>query len=553
LLPPEGAEFNFLAGFGLPALSPDGTRIVFGAVSKDNKKLLYLRRLDSPAAQPLQGSDDGNFPFWSPDSRWVAFEQSAVLKKIDTQGGPPVTLGHVGLIRGGSWSSAGVILFGTQSAGIMRMAAAGGTATEFVPVAMGGDTYPWFLPDGRHFLYSHRQAGDIPLQVGSLDEPGKPGKVVAQVHSNAAYAQGHLLYLRDGTLMAQPFDVKRLETTGEAVPVAEGIPAYIAPSRPAAFTASTGGLLAYLSGTGTGTGGSKLVWKDRAGKTLSTLGEARGFPVEPALAPDGKRLAVAMLDAGGNSYSNLWIFDTERGIPTRFTFDAAALDRDPVWSPDGGTIYYSSIRTGQQRNLYRKASTGSGVEQLLLSNDQVKQSTSVSTDGRLLMYTAVSPKPSFDIWLLPLAPGRAEEKAAPRVFLQTPFYERSGVFRPDGRWVAYTSFESGGSEVYVTLFPEPGGKRQVSSGGGGWSQWRRDGRELFYQTERGQLMAAEIIEKGGALEIGKVQQLFDGLSRSSRIWAASPDGQRFLVRELPGNDQMRPLTLVQNWTAALRK
>jgi eukaryotic-like serine/threonine-protein kinase len=549
LLPPEGAEFNFAGAFGLPALSPDGTRIVFGAASKDGRKLLYMRRLDSPTAQPLQGSDDGMFPFWSPDSRWVAFEQNSVLKKIDTQGGPPVTLGHAGQIRGGTWSSAGVILFGTQNDGLMRMPAAGGTATQIVPMSMGSNTYPWFLPDGRHFLYSHRQVGDIPLNVGSLDEPGKPGKVVAQVHSNAAYALGHLFYLRDQALMAQPFDLTKLETTGEAVPVAEGIPTYLAPSRPAPFTVSTGGLLAYASSASSQ--GSKLDWKDRAGKTLSTLGEAKGMIVDPVLSPDGKRLAVAMLDPGANANANLWIFDTERGIPTRFTFDAA-VDRDPVWSPDGAMIYFSSTHTGQ-RDLYRKASNGSGVEQSLLSSDVAKISTSVSADGQLLMFSAFSPGTSSDIWFLPLAPGRPGEKVEPRVFLQTHFDESGGAFRADGRWVAYTSAESGRAEVYVAPFPGPGGKRQVSSAGGVRPQWRRDGKELFYETQRGQLMAAEVIEKGGTLEIGKVQQLFDGLSRNARIWTASPDGQKFIVGERPGTDQMRPLTLVQNWLAALRR
>lgn len=549
LLPPEGTEFNFTGAFGLPALSPDGTRIVFGAASKDDKRLLYVRRLESSTAQPLPGSDDGTFPFWSPDSRWVAFEQHSVLKKIDTDGGPPVTLGRVGPTRGGSWSPAGVILLGTQSGALMRMPAAGGTATEIIPAAMGGDTYPWFLPDGRHFLYSHRQGGDIPLQIASLDEPGKPGKVVAQVHSNAAYAQGHLLYLREQTLMAQPFDTKRLETTGEAVPVAEGIPTFLSPSRPAAFTVSTGGLLAYSSSAAAR--GSRLIWKDRQGKTLAVIGEAKGSVSYPALSPDGKRLAVVMHDVADNAAANIWIFDTERGIPTRFTF-SQSVDRNPVWSPDGGAVYFGSTRSGVV-DLYRRASNGAGVEELLLSNGQLKLPTSVSADGQLLMYMASSQKSSNDILVLPLAPGRAGSKAEPRVFLQTPFAEGEAAFRPDGRWVAYVSDESGRPEVYVAPFPGPGGKRQVSSAEARAPQWRRDGKELFYETGQGQLMAAEVIEKDGVLEIGKVQQLFNGLFRDTRLWAASADGQKFVVVELPGSDETRPLTLLQNWTAALRK
>jgi eukaryotic-like serine/threonine-protein kinase len=226
LLPPENAEFDFTTPFATPALSPDGTRIVFGAKAQDGKQQLWLRRLDSPTAQPLPGTDGAASPFWSPDSRWVAFGQETKLKKIDIQGGPPVAITDLlAPFRGGSWSPQGVIVFGVNGPGpILRVAAAGGTA---VPATAGDKNtervahrYPWFLPDGRHFLYTNAQTGDIPVRVGSLDEPAKPGKVVAQAHSTAAYSQRHLLYLRENTLMAQPFDLDRWEATGEAVPVA---------------------------------------------------------------------------------------------------------------------------------------------------------------------------------------------------------------------------------------------------------------------------------------------------------------------------------------------
>jgi Tol biopolymer transport system component len=516
-----------------------------------------MRRLDASTAQVLPGSEDAAFPFWSPDSRWVAFEQRGTLKKIDTQGGPPITLGTLpASIRGGTWSPTGVILVSTTGA-ILRMSEAGGTASVVIPSGKEGNTYPWFLPDGRHFLYGLRQAGDIPLRVASIDEPGKPGTVVAQVQSNAMYAQGHLLYLRGGTLMAQPFDPQRFETTGEAVPIAEGIPTFLSPSRGAGFTVSAGGLLVYTSSPASGN--ARLVWKDRQGKTVGTLGEANGSVADPALSPDGKHLAIALLETAANNTlaANIWIVDTATGIPTRFTF-GTSQDRSPVWSPDGTTIYFASNRNGTM-DLYRKASNGAAQEEVVVSSGGTKIATGISPDG-LLMYNdsdSVGRGPS--IWVTPLATARADTKAEPRVFLQERYPVNSGVFRPDGHWVAYVARNAGGDnpEVYIVPFPGPGGRRQVSSGGlGGGTgrpEWRRDGKELFYETAAGDIMAAEVIDNGGVLEIGKTQKLFGGLPRNGRTWTASADGQKLLVVEQPGSEPVRPLTLVENWTAGIRK
>jgi Tol biopolymer transport system component len=557
LLPPGGTEFTFTGGVGLPALAPDGSRLVFGAVgaaSTDNKIMLYVRRLDASTAEVLPGSEDAAFPFWSPDSRWVAFEQRGTLKKIDTQGGPPITLGILPFgIRGGTWSPAGVILV-ASGGGIMRISAAGGTPSVVIPIGNGvGNTYPWFLPDGRHFLYGLRQAGDIPLRVASIDEPGKPGKVVAQAHSNAAYAQGHLLYLRERTLVAQPFDPQRLETTGEAVPIAEGIPTFQSPSRAAGFTVSATGLLVYASNPTSGN--ARLVWKDRHGKTVGTLGEVTGFVAEPALSPDGKHLAISLLNnADADVASSIWVFDTESGIPTRFTF-STGQNRNPVWSPDGQTIFFSSERNGKL-DLYRKASNGAAQEELVVSSGGGNIPTSISPDGHLLMYSAVDASANRlpAIWVVPLATARAETKAEPRVFLheRSGVFRPTGVFRPDGHWVAYVSGQGEKQDVSVVPFPGPGGRRQVSSGGNR-PQWRLDGKELFYETGTRDLMAAEVIDHGGVLEIGKTQKLFGGLDRNARAWTPSADGQKVLVAEQPGSEAARPLTLLQNWTAAIRK
>ncbi|MEO8097575.1 MAG: protein kinase [Acidobacteriota bacterium] len=552
LLPPDNADYDFSAPFAMPAISPDGTRIVYGAKAKDGKQQLWLRRLDSATAQPLPGTESAATPFWSPDSRWVAFGQENRLKKIDIQGGPPVPITDItNALRGGSWNADGVILFsinGTDSP-VFRVAASGGAAARATPA---GGRQPWFLPDGRHFLYIDSKAGDMPVHVGSLDEPTKAGKVVAQAHSPAAFALGHLLYLRENTLMAQPFDVDQLATTGEAMPIAEGILTYTNLWRIPVFAVSPAGLLVYA--TGASRGQSRLVWKDRTGRVLGNLGDWTGRIGGISLSPDGKRLAANMIDRSGND--DLWIFDVARGIPTRFTFDPKN-DLEPHWSPDGNTLYFGSDRKGRF-DLFRKASNGTGTEELLLEDSVSKYVSSVSPDGKLLLFRRNGEKTGSDLLILLLTPTQGgapgePRKVEPKVFLQTPFNELRAQFSPDGQLVAYQSNESGVTQVYAAPFPGPGGKRQISADGGGLPRWRRDGKEIFYVTQDGQLMAAEVAVRNGTLEVGKVQKLFDGIIMSRGItYDVAADGQKFLVVD-DGVSASRPLTLLQNWTAALRK
>ncbi len=546
LLPPENTEFDFTGANALPALSPDGTRIVFGARQKGGRTQLWVRRLDSQTSQPLPGTENAAVPFWSPDSRWVAFGQDNKLKKIDIQGGPAVPIADVsGAFRGGTWNAEGVILLSTNTPGpILRVPASGGTPVA----ATQGQNHrsPWFLPDGRHFLYVTLQAGDFPVQVGSLDEPGKAGKVVAQAQSPTVYAQGHLLFLRGNTLMAQPFDVARLETTGEAMPVAEEVATFLNQLRSGGFAVSPAGLLAYAAGASAGQ--TQLIWKDRQGKVLGNLGERISITGNIAISPDQKSVAVAF----GSPALDVWIYDTARGLPTRFTFDPST-EREPVWSPDGKTLYFASNRSKSKFNLYRKASNGTGTEELFLEEESDASPASFTPDGHLLMYYRGGPKTQNDLWVVPVTPETSAAKPQPRVFLQTPFPELRPQFSPDGQWVAYQSNESGQNEIYVAPFPGPGGKRQISSGGGTKPRWRRDGKEIFYLTDEGQLMAAEVVARNGTLEVGKVQKLFDGVPTArGYLYDASADGQKFLVAD-EGVGASRPLTLLQNWTAMLRK
>lgn len=454
-------------------------------------------------------------------------------------------------MRGGAWNDGGVILFGDNGSNVMhRVSSAGGipaAASSLDKTDDNGNRYPYFLPDQKHFLYTapHPEA-PFPLRVGSLDEPGKPGKVVAQVGSNAMFASGQLFYLRDNTLMAQPFDSQRLETTGEPIPIAEHIPTFGQPSRMAGYAVSATGVLVYQSSNNAGQ--SQLALVDRAGKTLKRIGDP-GYTFDLTLSPDGKTLA-ASLEPG-----DLWLYDLARELKTRFTFDAG-IDREATWMPDGSTIFWRSTRNGAG-DIFRKAANGTGNDQVLFAEPGVKQPTSVSPDGKVLLYTGVdpvNPRTRNDIWVLPLEPGQAGGPLKSRPLIQSLFSEGNGQFSPDGAWVAYTSEESGQREVYAIPYPGPGGKRQISTEGGLFPRWRPGGKEIYYLTTQGDLMAAEVAARNGTLEVGKLQRLFSGIPTSRGYpYAPTADGQKFIIVQGSAAESAPPLTLIQNWPALLRR
>jgi Tol biopolymer transport system component len=290
-----------------------------------------------------------------------------------------------------------------------------------------------------------------------------------------------------------------------------------------------------------------MVWRDPQGKSLGNLGEASGRIMGLEFSPDGKTVAATRLI---NTTTDIWFYDVARATPSRFTFDPKD-DRSAVWSPDGKTVYFSSNRKGTFE-IYRKPADGSGTEEFLLSGDGTTYPSSVSPDGKLLLITKSGEKTGQDLWVLPVDPAG---KSEPRLFLQTPFHEFDGQFSPDGHWVLYQSDESGRSEIYVASFPGPGGKRQISNAGGYAARWRKDGKEIFYVGDN-QLLAAEVAVRGGTLDVGPAHKLFDGVNRSGlygQIFGVTPDGQKFLMIERVGANEGRALTLVQNWTAVLRK
>ena len=569
--PPDKTTFNIRGGLGqvsFPALSPDGRRLVFGAGSAEGKSQLWVRSLGALTAQPLAGTDNATHPFWSPDSKLVGFFAGGKLKKIDADGGTAITLCDAADGRGGTWSQSGTIVFSSDR--LYAVSAAGGKPSAMTAAIPGVDfaasavnlftpRWPSFLPDGRHYLYltgsTDGQKGAV-IRVGAIDSIAE-GKTVADARSNAVYVQGYLLYLREDSLVAQPFDLKSLATIGEATSVVENVQSTGA-GRRGVFSVSENGLLIYAQGSAGVNNGVQWIWFDRFGKRSGILSDSTGF-LDPEFSPDGKSLATVVTDYTTPN-ADIWLYDVARGLRTRFTFDPAAED-NPVWSPDGRSIFFRSTRKGAG-DLYRKLADGSGGEELVYADPLNKDPSSVSPDGKVLLYSANRAQKSTvqDLWVLPL-----EGERKPFPFLQTAFSERKARFSPDGHWIAYESNESGRNEIYVAPFNgsvgtpggtpgnTPGGKRQISSAGGTWPRWRRDGKELFYMEAGGRLMAAQVSVKGAAMEVGAVMPLFNVPVRASLAYDVAADGQRFLVVVPPEQNAAEPLTLVQNWMGLLKK
>jgi serine/threonine protein kinase len=544
IAPPEKNRFGRTTP---PAVSPDGRQAVFTATSDDGKSQLWLRPLNSLTPQPLAGTENASYPFWSPDNKSIGFFAAGKLKKMDVSGGPvATTLADASQSRGGTWSPAGVIVFApTPYSGLQQVPASGGVvrpATRF-DTRTPSQRFPSFLPDGRHFLYLLGTGAreQRTLRIGSLDSPGEDRTLLSAADSSAIYAQGHLLFVRGTTLVARPFDAQRLAFTGEEVPVAEQI-LQTGVTNSWAFSASANGVLAYESA---GVSALHLTWLDRAGKRLGTVGDP-GALVTMQLSPD-RRTVVATVSDASSGNNDIWLYDAARGLRTRFTLNPAS-HLTPVWSPDGRIIIFSSNRAGRY-DLYRKAADGSGNEELLYADNLLKRPTSFSPNGAYLAYWAAGdPKTGDDIWILP-DPLGAPGASQPYAFMRTEFSEQWPQFSADGHWIAYQSNESGRYEVYAAPFPGPGGKRQVSTAGGALPRWRADGKELFYRAVDNRLMAAQVDAKGGAFEVKKVEPLFGPLVGSYDV---SADGQRFLTAVPVGGATDTPLTVVQNWTAGLK-
>src|SRR5438132_916430 len=536
VLPPEKSTLYTVT------VSPDGRRLAFIATDATGKTLLWVRPLDALVAQPLAGTDDARYPFWSPDSRFIGFFAGGKLKKVEVTGGAMSTLCNATGGRGGAWNRDDIIIFAPDNrTGLSRVSAAGGEPSPVTTLDPSRQEnthrFPQFLPDGRHFLYFARSAQpeNNAIYVSSLDQP--QAKRIIRADTNVAYAPpGYLLFPREGTLMAQAFDAASLALTGAPFRVAEQVGVgYLRPNNEAYFSVSETGVLAYQSG---GAAKTQLVWIDRSGKQLGAPGPPGDY--DPALSPDEKRVAIGRNDA--QSF-NIWLLDLARGIPSRFTFDPAS-DAYPVWSPDGSRIVFGSNRAGAW-SLYQKSSSGAGSEEAILKLGERKWPSDWSLDGRFILYTQTSPDTQGDVWVLPLFGDRQ-----PIPFLQTKFSERNGVFSPDGKWIAYQSDDSGSYQVWVQSFPA-GSKWQVSSDGGTWPRFRRDGKELFYLAANGRLMSVEVKANTSGLEFSATKPLFE--SHTTDRYAVTADGQRFLFSTPIEESTSAPITVILNWTAEAKK
>jgi Tol biopolymer transport system component len=555
--PPAGSSI-VVGGPAAPwqALSPDGQRIAFVVITA-GQYTLAVRSFDAGDAHVLPGTEGGNFPFWSPDSRFIGFFAQGKLKKIDVAGGPPLTLCDASAGEGGTWNRDGTIVFAPHgTSGLLRVSAAGGVPAPVTTLDAAkkeqSHRWPWFLPDGRRFLYM--ATPQTTVYVGSLDAEERTPLLASE--SKVIYADGYLLFMRQGTLLAQSFDAARLRTMGESFRVAENVGVNMSNAR-AAFSASTTGVLTYRTSPPAAT---QVTWFDRSGKRLESIGEPGDYR-DVSLSPDGSRAIVHRHEepSGGG----LWLLDFARGTTARFTFDTSHND-SAHWSPDGSRIVFRSDREGGDRNLYEKIASGAGPDELLLTSSEPKDPTNWSSDGRFIVYISEHPKTGVDLWVLPLSGDRK-----PMSFLRTPFDEGHGRLSPDGRWMTYTSNETGRNEVYGQPFPPSGGKWQVSTSGGAQPRWRRDGKELYYLAGAGgetAVMAVEVRATESTFEVGVPKALFRtriaGAPPQTQVlgtatessYAGTADGQRFLILTPPlGETAQEPITVVLNWTARLKK
>ncbi|MGA2344706.1 MAG: protein kinase [Candidatus Sulfotelmatobacter sp.] len=555
--PPEKAVFSGPPNLTVPvpqfALSPDGRAMVFVANASGADPVIWLRSVDQVTARPLPGTEHAQIPFWSPDSRWIGFFAEGKLKKIPVAGGPVQVLTDVSDAFGGSWSTDGSIIFAKLSSAIFRVSSFGGivTAVTKVDTIMNAHRWPQFLPDGRHFLF-HIQSGDPEhrgIYAGSLD--GGIQKFLVHTQSGAVYASpGYLLYVDGDTLLGQAFDVARLEIKGEPFTVAEHV------GRSTGFSigasVSDTGMLAYAAAI---LHRGRLTWFDRAGNSLNSVGVEADYS-DFRLSPNGQTLAASLVDPKAWN-PDIWLIDLVRGGPSRFTV-GSALSAAPVWSPDGARIVFRTNRNGQTE-LFAKSAGGGGNEEVVLTNETQHAAgidspnlvcSDWSPDGRYVIGSVPQESTGEDIWLIPLSGDKKPFK-----FLGPPSDQIHANFSPDGRFVAYTSNESGRFQVYVQTFPLSTRKWQVSTDGGYEPRWRGDGREIYYLSEERKLMAVSV-GAGPTFAIPKLlfqTRVPEGISSRRTHYVPSRDGQRFLVNTQSLDASPSPITVVLNWQAELKK
>jgi eukaryotic-like serine/threonine-protein kinase len=546
--PPEKTSFgtNF-------DLSPDGRRLAFTVTAQDGHRQLWVRDLDSLVSKPVSRTEGADSPFWSPDSRMVAFQAGDKLERVDIAGGAPQMICDATYILGGLWNPDGVIVIGSYE-GLRRVSATGGTLSVLTKLdASRGEVVHVplsFLPDGLRFLYYRGVGPGAGTYVGSLDAGGGQPNPKPLVPGAALYlpasspGPGWLVFQQaNGTLMAQSFDASRAELAGDPAPIAENVNRSTAVER--RFTVSASGLLAYSGGNSTPL---QLTWFDRQGKVLGTVGEAGIIQPSPAISPDGSSVVASRTDlqTGGR---DLWLYNLPKGTQSRLTFDGKG-NEDPVWSPDGSHVAFLSLREGIL-NVYQKAINGMGQEEPFeKAPNSIRVPLDWSRDGRFLVEGSASGN-KLTLWVLPLSTEQAGGDHTSAAYLLEGFNPK---LSPNGQWMACGSLETGRDEIFVHTFPKPGGKWPVSVNGGTRPVWSRDGKELYFIALDGKLMAVQVATgPGGAFQGGAPKALFDPHIAGDRTdtFDVAKDG-RFLIPVVAGQSG-GPITVVVNWPSLLKK
>jgi Tol biopolymer transport system component len=522
----------------LPRISPDGSMLAFSAQDSSGMTQVWLRPLNSLSANALPGTAGAGRPFWSPDSRYLAFVADGKLKKVPVAGGPPEVVCDAPDAFDGSWSRGGVILFDGRvggADGLRQVNASGGVATPVMPpdtsVSVG---WPTFLPDGKHYFYlKGHNDGTNRIMVAKLGEgKGRPLEISG---SRVEYSpDGYVLFVRERTLLAQRFDSGSLKVEGDPFPIAEDVPA--SSFGLANFSLSDNGILVYRSVNVTL---SRLVWLDRTGREIGEVAPAADYRA-PALSPDGTRIALRRRDPGSGNL-DLWVMEPGRGTTTRFTFDPGD-DGNPVWSPDGSRILWTSFRGGQN-GLFVKSASGLGQDEFVARTGPNSAALDWSADGSSVLFMDTDPRTGVDLYSVSMTGPHT-----PQVILKTDFNEQRAAFSPDGKWIAYQSDEAGRNEIYVSSFGGAAGKWQVSTSGGTDPCWSWDGRELFYLTTDQRLMSVAI-SPGATFSPSTPQVLFPvrvEAGRRRNVFCPSPDGKRFLFLVSVG-ETSTPMTVVVNW------
>ena len=546
--PPEKFTLHAAGDQSAPVvLSPDGLRLAFGAVNANGKQQVWVRPLDGLQSTLVPGTEGGYFPFWSPDGGSLGFFSNRQLKRVSLDGGRVVPLCDVHLGRGGSWSQQGIIVFSPDTNGpLYQIPAAGGTPAAITQVdASQHDAHRWpqFLPDGQHFLYlaiGHDDIGHVHdgVYVGSLD--GKTSKLVLHSPSNAMYASGRMLFLNESTLMAQPFDLSRLELTGESAVVQEGVEADFG-TWMSIFAASQNGVLAFTPTDPNS--GNRLTWFSREGKPLGMVGDPGRYD-SLSISPNGQQAVVGH----SQPHHQIWIYDLQRNTKSQFTFGDAA-NVNPIWSPDGKEIVFASDRNGHA-DIFRKSVSGADDERVLLQSPGNKYPLSWSPDGKFLLFNLASAGKN-SLWVVGMS-----GQGAPRLLLQDPFYLADGSLSPDGHWIAYSSREQGGNNTLVIPFPGPGKKYQITfSGSSLYPAWRKDGRGIIFVDDQGNMAETAVSFRDSQLSVGATRTLFranpEDLPNAGRAYDTAPDG-RFLINTHSQENQTQ-IVVVSNWEAGLKK